>query len=465
MDKFGIVILAAGQGTRLKLELAKPLVPLRGKRLIDYALQASYQFMKKNGQGRIGVVVGHQREKVIAALGEKYIDLPLTYAVQEKQLGTADAVRAYFKDCTFADKCEWTLVMCADTPMISADVLDAFWQKISTGPFKGAAATFQTAKPKGYGRIVRASRGFKIVEEKDATIEERKIQEVNSGLYFIKTDFLITQLAKVGSENKSGEFYLTDVFAQNESVEAVLFEDEKLFLGVNNLVQLSEAGRYLNNAKCEQLMLSGVMMVAPEQIYIEDDVEVGAESILYGPSYFFGSTKIGKGCSVEAYTTIKNSKLADRVEILAGSHLEEAVVGERSTVGPMARLRPGTVLEKKVKIGNFVELKKAHLKDEAKVSHLSYVGDAEIGERSNLGCGFITCNYDGVNKHFTRIGQDCFVGSDTQIIAPVTIGDQCFIAAGSTITHSVESGAFAVARTRQETKPGLAKRFLKKKDS
>lgn len=461
MDKIGVVILAAGQGTRLKVDIAKPMAPLRGKKLIDYPLQTAIDFLRDEGPGRIGVVLGHKREEVQAYLEQSYKDQNLTYANQTQQNGTADAIKAYLRDCSWSNQCEYTLVLCADTPLLTQDIFKTLMKRIQDENLEAVAASFITPEPKGYGRILRHESGFKIVEEKDASPEQRKIQEVNSGLYLLKTQYLLNKIGSIGSNNASGEFYLTDIFSDSSRVEAICFEDEMSFLGVNNLAQLATSAEVLNQRKCMQIMLSGVFLLNPNQTYIEEDVQIGSGSSIAPGCSLIGKTQIAKNVVLETGVVIKDSRLDEGAQILAYSYIEQTQIGSKSSVGPFARLRAGTVLHQKVKIGNFVETKKATLHDEAKVSHLSYVGDAEIGKRSNLGCGFITCNYDGLNKHFTTIGEDCFIGSDTQVIAPVTIGDRSFVAAGSTVTQSVQAESFVISRGKQMTKPGLAKKFLK----
>jgi bifunctional UDP-N-acetylglucosamine pyrophosphorylase / glucosamine-1-phosphate N-acetyltransferase len=465
VDKLGIVILAAGQGTRLKLDVPKPLCPLRGRKLIDYVVDVSVVLGKRFAKSRIGAVVGHQRELVEEHLRTVHKSQSIDFAHQKMQLGTADAVRAYVDQCSWSKETDWTLIVCADTPCLDAELLFEAIDHTRSKRLQGCALSFKADTPKGYGRIVRGEKGFRIVEEKDASSEEKLITEVNSGVYFVQTSYLLEKLKSVDSKNKSGEFYLTDIFSIGSDVEALLLGDEKIFLGVNDLVQLAEANGILNRRKCMALMRSGVIIPTPETVHIDDEVEVGPESVIGSGSHLYGTTKLGRRVEIEPHCMIKSSQLDDGATLLAYSYLEQAHVGSRATVGPFARLRPGADLREKVKVGNFVEIKKAVLHAEAKVSHLSYVGDAEIGERSNIGCGFITCNYDGANKHFTKVGKDVFIGSDSQAVAPVEIGDGSFVACSSTITHSVEPGSFVISRGKQVTKPGMAKRFLKSKDS
>lgn len=467
MNSLGIVILAAGQGTRLRLDCPKPLVPLRGRCLIDYVIDAAAGCRSSFKQSRFGVVTGHRKEEVERALSELFKSKKLDYdfAFQKEQKGTADAVRSYFRDCHWATQTDWTLVLCADTPLLTSQVLEQLRDYTLKYNLNGAAASFTTDVPYGYGRIVREKKGFRIVEQKDASKQEEAINEVNSGVYFLKTSYLVDKLSSVTADNKAKEFYLTDVFQVGESVEPVLLGCESTFLGVNDLIQLSESERVLNQRKCHELMLSGVRISNPNNVVIEDSVQVEAGSLIMDQSHLLGQTKVGAHVTIEPGCVIKSSKISDNVTLHAYSHIVDSVIGQGASIGPFARLRPGTDLGERVKIGNFVETKKSRLLNDAKVSHLSYIGDAEVGERSNIGCGFITCNYDGVKKHFTKIGADCFVGSDSQAVAPVEIGDRSFIACSSTVTQSVPADSFVISRGKQVVKPGLAKRFIRPKEA
>lgn len=459
-DKIGIVLLAAGEGKRLKLSVPKPLAPLNDQKLIDYPIGAAKQFLKENKlDSAFSIVVGHKKEMVMDHLANREMEFP----VQEQQLGTADALRSYFAGTKNSHDCQLTLVLCADTPLLTSDVLGELYQKLNNENLDAVAATFKAETPNNYGKIIRAEKGFRIVEEKDATEEQRKINEVNSGLYLFKTSFITEGLKKIDSNNKAGEFYLTDVFQEGANVDALCFEDQNLFLGVNNLQQLEEARSILNRKKVDSLMGEGVVIIDPATVYIQESVQVGKDTIIYPNTFLMGNTEIGSGCTIEPGCIIKDSKVSDRVTLKAYSHLEKTQVGSECAIGPYARLRPGTILGENTKIGNFVETKNSVLDKGVAVSHLSYVGDAEIGEDTNIGCGFITCNYDGEQKHKTTIGKGVFIGSDTQMIAPITIGDQSYVGSGSTINKDVPEKAFAIARGRQENKPNLAQRFLKGK--
>jgi bifunctional UDP-N-acetylglucosamine pyrophosphorylase/glucosamine-1-phosphate N-acetyltransferase len=270
-------------------------------------------------------------------------------------------------------------------------------------------------------------------------------------------------LSQISNNNQSGEFYLTDLFQDQYSVKPMSFSSEIPFLGINTLAQLAEVSEELKNRKLNELFTSGVRILNPQTVHFDHDVKIGVGSVIYPGVTILGKTTIGENVTIESGTFIKNSQVESNVEILANSYLEEAIVRTEATIGPMARLRPGTDIGPECKIGNFVEVKKAKLEKGAKVSHLSYIGDAEIGENSNIGCGFITCNYDGANKHRTKIGKNTFIGSDCQAIAPVEVGNDAFVAAGTTITKNIPDGAFGIGRSQLSVKEGQAKRFIKTK--
>lgn len=462
---FGSVILSAGFGKRLQCETPKPLLPLLGQRLVDFPIMAASSFVKSAGvKGKIGVVVGHKKEDVEGYLGTKYKG-KLNFAVQENMLGTADAMRSYFKGIDWAKDQDYTLILNADTPLLSERELALLYDKLQKESLDAVAATFSLPFPTGYGRIVRGKNGgFHIVEEKEANDEIKKIKEVNSGLYIVKTKFLLEKLEGIKESNKTKEFYLTDIFQDNYKVAPIHFESAEPFLGVNTLVELEEATRLLRIQKNRSLALSGVRFVDIAQTYVDWDVVVGRDTVLYPQVSLHGNTMVGESAEIHQGSILKDSVIANSCVVHAYSHLEKAKLLTGAQVGPFARLRPESVICEDAKIGNFVEIKKATLERGAKVSHLSYVGDASIGENTNIGCGFITCNYDGANKNFTKIGKDCFIGSDTQMIAPIEIGDGSYVASGSTINKSMPAGSFGIARARQEIKEGLAKRFIKKKN-
>ncbi len=464
-DSIGIVILAAGKGTRMKIDTPKALATALGKPLLDYVVDSALEFARISSlKAEVGVVIGHRKELLEDWWNKHSKKEFLKLALQKEQKGTADALKACFNDLPHFWNHEYTLVACADTPLISSGEFCKLFEAFRSHPeLVGVAATFHTETPSGYGRIVQSATGFHIVEEKDCSPAEKNIKEVNSGFYILKTAHVKAVLGKISNNNKSGEFYLTDLFQNSYSVKAMNFTSETPFLGINTMEQLANVSTVIRKKKLSQIFAEGVQILSPENTYIESDVTIGLGSVIYPGVTLLGKTTIGKNVTIESGTLIRNATIHDGAEILANSHLEGAVVHADATIGPMARLRPGADIGPESKIGNFVEVKKSKLARGVKVSHLSYVGDAEIGEDSNIGCGFITCNYDGVNKHRTKIGSNTFIGSDVQAVAPIEIGNDAFVAAGSTITKNIPDGGFGIARSSQVTKEGAAKKFLKTK--
>lgn len=459
----GAVILAAGEGKRLKLRAPKPLAPCLDKCLVDYPLIELEKFFNKNSlSGVVTAVIGHQKELVQSYIQKSYSNVK--FAVQEKQLGTGDALRSYFNCDPKTHSFDYTLVLCADTPLVTEAELSHMFNVLLEKKLEGLAASFEEGNPFGYGRIVRAEKGFKIIEEKDADDTIKKITEVNSGLYFLKTSYVIEHLKNLNSNNKAGEFYLTDVFSQGRNVESLKFNSGKPFLGVNTLAQLEEVESILRDRIKIYHRDNGVRFIDFKNCYIDSEVKIGFGSVIYPGVHLTGKSTIHEDVVIEHGAIVKDSIVEKNARVLAYSVLESAIVRTKAQAGPFARLRPGADLGPESKVGNFVEIKKSVLEKGVKVSHLSYIGDAFIGEESNIGCGFITCNYDGVNKNITKIGKNCFIGSDVQTIAPVEIGDDCFVAAASTVTHSMSDGSFAISRGKQNTKEGMASKFLKKKE-
>lgn len=452
--KVAVVVLAAGKGTRLKMDIPKPLAPLHQNTLVDYVIETFKDF------GDITLVTGHQRELVEEHVNERFTGI--NYVYQKEQLGTGHAVQTYLNDFKNSRGYDYTIVTCADTPLITKETISALIEEIEKGP-NAVCATFTASNPTGYGRIIRKGTGFQIVEEKDATDEQRLVTEVNSGLYIFKTLYLMDHVFNLSDNNKSGEFYLTDTFNPEANVTPLLFEDAREFLGVNNLIQLSNADIYLRRSIARYLMLeAGVRFSNPSHTYCYSK-NIGQGTHLFQNAFIDDKTVIGKNVVIEQGVTIKNSIIEDGAIIKANSYITDSKVSKGASIGPMAQLRPGSDIGEGAKIGNFVEIKKSKIGKKSAVSHLSYAGDAEIGDNVNIGCGFITCNYDGANKHKTIIGDGSFIGSDSQMIAPIEIGKECYVASGSTISKSMPDGSFAIARGRQETKEGMAKRFIRKK--
>lgn len=452
-DKISIVILAAGKGTRLKLKFPKPLAPLENKKLVDYVIDAA------QGLGDISLVIGHQGEMIKDHFKGKHFN----YVEQKEQLGTGHAVQTYFDQTNNADEYKYTLVMCADTPLLTKDILSELLSEVKEKKLDAIAATFIDKNPKGYGRVIRGAKGFKIVEQKDASDSEQLIEEVNAALYVFKTDYLKKHIYGINSSNNANELYLTDTFSFNSNVEAKLYEDKDAFLGINDLYQLSVADRKLRKRNARLLMVYGVRFIDPSHSYVYSS-KIGEGSVLYPNVHIDSESIIGENVTIEPGCIIRNSTIKSNTIIKAYTYITDSIVHANAKVGPMAQLRPGSDIGEGSKLGNFVEIKNSVVLKNSSISHLSYVGDAEIGNNVNIGCGFITCNYDGASKHKTIIGDGSFIGSDCQMVAPIEIGKESYIGSGSTINKNVPDGAFAIARSRQENKEGLAKRFIKKKE-
>ena len=463
--KLGIAILAAGAGKRLKGHPVKALAPLGGQCLVDFPLGEALGFARKAGlEPWPMVVTGHGREEVEGYLSKKYL-APLHFAPQPKQLGTADALRTCFASSDLARQTALTLVLCADTPLVRQQELELLYQALEADPaLQAVAAVFKAPQPHGYGRIVPGESGFHIVEQQVANDEIKKISLVNSGLYLFRTPFLRERLSalEAGTSSSSDqELYLTDVFQDCLQVKALAFPNASSFLGVNTPEELCNARYHLHREINNHHQANGVYIVDNRHTYIDWDVTIGPGSVIHPNNFIYQGTQLGSAVTIEPNCTIKGSIIKDGAFIKSFCYLEFAAIGKAASIGPFARIREGSEIGAKAKVGNFVEIKRAKLQEKVKVSHLSYVGDAEIGEQTNIGCGFITCNYDGAKKHKTTIGKRAFVGSDSQTIAPVSIGDDAYIGSGSTITKDVPAGAFAVARARQINREEMAKRFKK----
>jgi len=451
MDSVAAIILAAGKGTRMKSNLVKVMHPLGEKPLLFWPVQAA----KLAGATRIAVVVGHQAETV-----QDYFaaDASIAFASQQEQLGTGHAAAAARE--LLAGFSGTVFILCGDVPLLRPETLR---DMLAAHEKKGAAVTVLTThvdNPYGYGRIVKREGGriCRIVEEKDASSEEREISEINSGIYCVAAEFLFRALAGLNNDNAQGEYYLTDIVktAADENRLCLSFQtcDADEVMGVNDRAQLATAAAILRSRINRELMLSGVSLIDPATAYIEAGVEVGADTLIHPNVQLSGRTVIGPECVIEPNVIIRDCRIGSGVTIKAGSVLAESTVGAGAAIGPMAHLRPGSLLGAHVKIGNFVETKKIVMGEGSKASHLTYLGDADIGSDVNIGCGTITCNYDGVKKHRTVIGDNVFVGSDVQFVAPVAIGSNSLIAAGTTVTIDVPPDSLAIARTAQVNKVG-----------
>jgi bifunctional UDP-N-acetylglucosamine pyrophosphorylase/glucosamine-1-phosphate N-acetyltransferase len=454
-QKIAAVVLAAGKGTRMKSDKAKVLHELAGRPLGFFAIRAALAL----DASPVVVVVGHQASSVQEVLSRLLIGAPLRFALQAEQLGTGHAVLCAQEALRGFDGA--VLILAADVPLIRAETL----QKLVAAR-QGADVALLTCRakdPKGYGRIVRRPDGrvARIVEEKDASAEERKISEVNASIYLADANFLFTALRLVGRSNAQGEYYLTDIVAKGRAVAVEAEETE--VSGVNDRAQLARSASQLREGRNAQLMKDGVTLVDPTVTYVDEGIEVGADTILEPMVSLRGKTRVGRGVRIGQGCVIVDSEIAEGANVLPYSHLEGARVGPAAVVGPFARLRAGAQVAEQAHVGNFVELKKTVLGKGSKANHLSYLGDAVIGEGCNIGAGTITCNYDGKNKHVTTIEDGAFIGSDTQLVAPVTVHEGAYVGTGTTVREDVPSGALAVSAGKQRNIEGWVEKKAPRK--
>ena len=453
MSDLHIVILAAGKGTRMKSALPKVLHKANGLPLIEHVLRAGDALSPRS----ITVVLGHQAEIVELSLRER---LGLRFAVQQPQLGTGHALLQVEPLLTGASGT--VVLLSGDVPLLRAGTLEAL---VRTHETRRAAATVLTAvvdDPDGYGRIIRGADGgmTAIVEHKDATPEQRRVAEINSGIYAFDLGPLFGALKQIGATNAQGEYYLPDLVTIYRSrglvVEALGTGDPREVLGVNSRKELADVTAILRANRNGSLMESGVTLVDPASTFVGPDVSVGADTTIHPGVYLEGHTAIGANCVIHSGVRIVDSRIDDDVQINNFCVIVESHVSRGARIGPFAHIRPQSDVGEEAHVGNFVELKKTTLGRGSKANHLSYLGDATIGEKVNVGAGTITCNYDGVAKHPTVIEDGAFIGSDTQLIAPVRVGRGAYVAAGSSITEDVPAEALAIARGRQQNKDGWA---------
>jgi len=445
-----VVVLAAGQGSRMKSALPKVLHPIGGKSMVQHVLDRA----GKLGDINTHVVIGHGAQQLKDALAGQSI----TFALQAEQLGTGHAVAQAMPEVTGSGV---VLVLYGDVPLTAPETLQALVDIAGTG--KLGLLTVELCDPTGYGRIVRneASKVVAIVEQKDASAEQLAIRETNTGIMAVPYEHLSKWLPQLSAENAQGEYYLTDIIsmAARDGIEiaAIQPESEEEVQGVNNRVQQAQLERWYQRQQAEALMVAGVSLADPARIDVRGSISHGQDVMIDVNVVLEGEVTLGDKVTIEANCLIRDAIIESGAHIKANSHIEQAHVGTGCQVGPFARLRPGTELAAEAKIGNFVETKKSQIGAGAKVSHLSYIGDAQVGAGANIGAGTITCNYDGVNKFRTDIGADAFIGSNTSLVAPVAVGKGATVAAGSTVTKDVGECELAVARGKQRNISGWNK--------
>ena len=451
------VILAAGQGTRMKSKLYKVLHPVCGKPMVQHVVD---QISTLNIEKTV-TIIGHGAELV-----KTYLEGKSDFALQEEQLGTAHAVMQ--SEEVLGDLEGTTLVVCGDTPLIKGETMEALVKHHEEQGAKATILTGHTETPDGYGRIIRNDNGLveRIVEHKDASNEERNVKEINTGTYCFDNKALFDALKKVSNDNVQGEYYLPDVIeilqSEGEIVSAYQTSDFDETLGVNDRVALSQAEITMKKRINQTHMRNGVTITDPTNTYIDADITIGQDTVIFPGTVLKGNTSIGEDAIIGPNSEVKDCHIGDRT-VVKQSVAHDSVIGADVQIGPFAHIRPASKIEDEVKIGNFVEIKKASFGKGSKASHLSYIGDAEVGNDVNIGCGSITVNYDGKNKHLTKIEDGVFVGCNSNLVAPVTVGQGAYIAAGSTITKDVPGESLSIARARQVNKENYVQNLNLKK--
>jgi bifunctional UDP-N-acetylglucosamine pyrophosphorylase/glucosamine-1-phosphate N-acetyltransferase len=448
-----VVVLAAGKGTRMKSARPKVLHEIAGRPIIEHVLRTVDQL---NAATTV-LVIGHGGDEVRGALGARS---QLQFAVQSPQLGTGHALLQ--AEPALTGKSGTALLLYADVPLLEAATLRRLIEHHTTSRAAATVLTAELDDPYGYGRIVRDSSGriARIVEERDASGDERAIREINSGIYCLDLAPLFASLHGLATDNAQGEYYLTDLVAmyrkRNLKVETLCLDSADELRGINTRVDLADLTKVVRARKNREVMLAGVTLEDPATTYIDADVTIGADTVI-GPGVTLeGRTAIGERCRLYAGSRLTNATVADDVTILDRSIIVDSRVGRGARIGPFSHVRPDSDIGEDAHVGNFTELKKTTLGKKSKANHLAYLGDAIIGQDVNIGAGAITCNYDGVKKHQTVIEDGVFIGSDSQLVAPVRVGQGAYVAAGSSITQDVPPDALAIARGRQENKPGWA---------
>ncbi|WP_278571069.1 bifunctional UDP-N-acetylglucosamine diphosphorylase/glucosamine-1-phosphate N-acetyltransferase GlmU [Fusobacterium ulcerans] len=440
--KLKTLILAAGKGTRMKSELPKVIHEVNGIPMISKIIKVLEVLKPEENI----LILGHKKEEVLKVVGED-----ADYVVQTEQLGTGHAV-LQAKD-KLKDYDGDVMVLCGDTPLLREETLEELYKFHRDTDSVTTILTSIYDNPFGYGRIVKENGLVKaIVEEKEADAEIKKIKEVNAGVYCFRGRELFDALSKITNNNEKGEYYLTDVIGiqvgEGKKVQSFVLNDNIEILGVNSKVELAQASKVLRDRKNIDLMEKGAILIDPSAVYAEEDVVVGRDTVIYPGAILQGKTVIGENCQILGTTRIIDSTLGNDIKV-ESSVIEESILEDGVTMGPFAHLRPKSHLKEKVHVGNFVEVKKSTLEKGVKAGHLTYLGDAQIGEDTNIGAGTITCNYDGKNKFKTVIGKNSFIGSDSMLVAPVIIGENALVGAGSVITKDVPDNSLAVSRSKQ----------------
>jgi bifunctional UDP-N-acetylglucosamine pyrophosphorylase/glucosamine-1-phosphate N-acetyltransferase len=457
-----VVVLAAGLGQRMKSKRAKVLHRAGGMTLVEHVVNTASRITPAD---RITVVVGHQAEQVKAVLK----DTGVRFALQREQKGTGHAVMVSREE--MPPDADFVVVLYGDGPLLSEGTLRSLIERQQSGNSAATLITTRLEDPTGYGRVIFNESGHvrAIVEQKAATREQLSIQIVNSGIYCFRADLLWKYIGKIGTNNPAGEHYLTDMAEiladAGHGVAAMEVEDSKELHGINTRIELAAVDKIFRDRKTQELMLDGVTIEKPETVTIDSQVRIGMDTIIEPFAQILGNTVIGEECRIGACSIIADSRLAERVEVGAFTVIGRSEVGAGAHVGPYARLRMDNHVSAGAHIGNFVELKKTKFGAGSKANHLAYLGDSEIGDNVNIGAGTITCNYDGTSKHQTRIGKGAFVGSNSTLVAPLEIGEESYIGAGSVITDPVPSEALALGRGRQVNKEGWAAKKKKASSS
>jgi bifunctional UDP-N-acetylglucosamine pyrophosphorylase/glucosamine-1-phosphate N-acetyltransferase len=454
------VILAAGKGTRMNSSRPKVLHQLRGRPMAHYTLDLA----RSVSSDRILMVLGHEADLVRSHVEDVYAGVE--YVVQKPQMGTGHALLQCLSRLEgFQGN---VLVLSGDVPALTADALENLLKTQMNSEAEVAVLTSFPPDPTGYGRIIRDQTGgvIAIREQKDLNPGEENIGEVNMGIYFFKAAFLVRELPLLSNDNAQGEYYLTDLVqaaaARGETVSSFILKDPEEALGINTLLELSDMEKNLREDTLKKLMEGGVRIIDPFTTYVDESVEVEADTVLHPMTFLYGNTRIASGTVVHPGAVITDSVIGRDVQILPHSVIEESEILDGTVVGPFARLRPGNSIGPRGKIGNFVEVKNSRLGEGSKVSHLTYIGDTQMGNNVNVGAGSVTCNYDGFSKHQTVLEDGVFVGSGTMMVAPVVLGSNSIVGAGSTITEDVPPDSLALGRARQEVKEGWARRLREK---